>query len=159
MRITTALLVLAGLSCQRSEVPIDIDVMNLTPVRVLEPYVETTPSRGTRVSPPPLAATSTVTFSPAGMVTKSEVVSVTLSVDVSGAAGGDLALELVAPDGSMYQRPEQPLGTDPFASQHFDFTFPVAGTWIDSMSLTGTWHAHLMFGSTELLHDTFELVP
>ena len=112
-----------------------------------------------RPAPPPLRATASIAFSPAGMLTRSEVRSVIISVDVSGATGGELALELLAPGGTMYQRPTQPLAADPFATQHFDFTIPVAGTWIDSMDLSGRWDAHLMLGDAELLHDTFELMP
>jgi len=155
MRIILVLLPLAC-ACQRAEV-FDIDVTNLTPVSTEAEAAA--PAQVARLSPPPLTATSSVAFSPTGMLTKGDVLSVTVSVDVSGAAGGDVALEVVAPDGTMYQRLEQPLKADPFATQHFDFTVPVAGTWIDTMSLTGTWDAHLMFGGVELLHDTFELMP
>ncbi|MBL8956808.1 MAG: hypothetical protein JNK82_38900, partial [Myxococcaceae bacterium] len=131
-------------------------ISNLTPVTR---ETTTAPVHVTRRSPPPLAATSSVSFSPEGMRAKGEVVSITFSVDVTGANGGELALEVIAPDGTMYQRPQQPLQADPFATQHFEFTVPVAGTWIDSMSLTGTWSAHLLHGDAELLHDTFDLLP
>ncbi|MBK7862739.1 MAG: hypothetical protein IPJ65_29840 [Archangiaceae bacterium] len=108
---------------------------------------------------PPVRARSTVTREPSTAMTPAEVQQLTIGVDVSGAQGQELSLELSLPDGTMYQRLSQTLGPDPWHPQHVDFVVPVTGTWIDSFDLTGTWDSHVYLGPAELLHDTFELKP
>lgn len=157
-----ALAAAAAVACQQPPAEnLDIDVLNLA--NPASPIEADAPPRVTRTAhePPALHATTTVTFFPAILAGQSlsGVHSVIIGVDVIGATGGELALELLTPDGTLYQRPTLPLAADPFAPQHLEFSIPVSGTWIDSMKLTGTWDAHVFLGSAELLHETFELAP
>lgn len=152
---------LLAFSCQQNPGEFDTDVVNLVrgppePVALAPIQVTTT---NIAPPPPPALAATLVVKNRIAKHSARETLSVSFYVDVIGANGGDLALELVTPDGTVYQRMLQDLGTDPFATQHFEFKLPVAGTWIQSQGLTGTWDAHLFRADAELVHETFELDP
>jgi hypothetical protein len=153
MRVPILLLAAVATSCQRpaENLDVDVDVVKLTPTSTADttPVSVTRPTFEARVLPP-LSARATLTPLP---------ISIELHVVVVGATGGELAIEYVTPDGSMYQRQVQPLVEAPFAEQAFDFSLPVAGTWIEANQLYGDWNAHVLVGAAELLSEPFTLSP
>ena len=152
MRLRLLLLSIAVAACQRPADHIDVDVMNLTPVPV-----ESAPAQFTRTTfeaptAPPLSARGTAT--PGG-----DPLSVAIHVDLEGATSGDLAVELTTPDGTVYERQTRRIADAPFDVQRFDFTLPVAGTWIETQQLYGEWRAHVLVGARELIAEPFTLNP
>ncbi len=109
--------------------------------------------------PPELKITATVTSTPAGATLQSPLDFITLGVDLYGATPGEVAIELIAPGGSMYQRFATELTGEATQIQHVEFVLPVAGTWIDSQAMTGTWYAHVYFQGSERLTQPFDLDP
>lgn len=107
----------------------------------------------------PFSLTAATVISPAGAVQKSLVDSVTIGVDLMGAAPGELAVEFFAPNGMSYQRRTASVQGGTEAAQHFDFELPVAGTWIDSSSITGQWTARIFFQGEEKLSQGFDIEP
>ncbi len=110
--------------------------------------------------PPPLRADAVIKVDPNGSTRVSEVRSVVFDFDVEGVATpSELALELVTPRGSSYERHVQALREAPFDTQHATFDVPVAGTMIDTSRLHGQWTARYFVNGTEVGTQTFELTP
>jgi hypothetical protein len=110
-------------------------------------------------APPALSVQTQATASPAGAVSKGLVDSITLSVDLLGADPGELALEIIAPNGTPYERHATQMQGTAFDAQHFEFVLPVAGTWIDSQSLTGSWSANVFVAGVAQQALTFDIEP
>lgn len=153
------LLVVAVAACQRPAEKIDIDVTNLTPaptdVAPVQVTRETFDPPRVSFDPPPapaLAARATGTM-------LADPRTWSIAVDVDGATGDELAVEFTMPDGTLYERQAQPLQDAPFTTQRFEFTLPIAGTWIESQQLYGEWRAHVLVGARELLAEPFTVAP
>jgi hypothetical protein len=150
MRATILLLAAIAVSCERPASNLDVSAANLTRGPVDGAPVSVTRTTFDAKVLPPLAARATLTPTPT---------SIDLHVVVLGATGGEVAIEYVTPDGSMYQRQVRPLIEAPFVEQPFDFSLPVAGTWIEANQIYGDWSVHVMVGAAELLGQTFTLSP
>ncbi len=108
--------------------------------------------------PPPLAATGAISLDPPATRSPSIVRSVTASFSVIGVtAASDFDVEFTMPSGLPYEKRIAPLIADPFNLQQLQFVLPVAGTFIDSNDLTGTWQVSLRLGGNVLTTQTFEL--
>jgi len=108
--------------------------------------------------PPPLAATGTLMIDPPGAHSPSTVRSVTATFSVVGVtASSDLDVEFSMPDGLPYEKRIATLNADPFNAQQLQFILPVAGTFIDTNDLNGTWQINLRLGGDILSAQTFEL--
>ena len=162
-RLFPALLTLVA--CQQTSPSIDLTVEPLArgTIDVAPPVTTSTIAPAFHLTPPqplpPPEAQVTLIRDPEGAMAVAALQSLTAHVTVTGATDGDIAIEFIAPGGTIYQRQAQPSANTPLTAQTFDFVLPVAGTWIDSNALTGTWEAVLMFGPAQLHDDTFELTP
>jgi hypothetical protein len=164
MRVPLALLTLVASACQQPATQLEIDVSNLArpTADVASPSVtRVNAAEPTRGPPPPaLHATATLVRTPLDPQQPDGALgSITLHVELIGAMGGELGVEFVTPDGTMYQRQVATARLAPFDTQTFDFTLPISGTWISSQALSGRWHGHLLLGANELLSESFDLNP
>ena len=108
--------------------------------------------------PPPLAATGTLSINPPNAHSPSTVRSVTVTYSVIGVtAPSDLDVEFTMPGGLPYEKRTSTLTADPFNPQQLQFVLPVAGTFIDTNDLTGSWQVNLRLGANVLSTQTFEL--
>jgi hypothetical protein len=106
----------------------------------------------------PIKATSTVTRSPAGANTVTDVREIQVSFDVSNATyRTTAAAEFVGPSGQPYQRLEAAIGVAPPADDHLTFELPVAGTIIDTNKLSGVWSVRLLVDGQTIATQSFEL--
>ena len=131
----------------------------LTPVAV--PVVEE--PRVTREAEPerplpPLTALTRVTYSPATARSMSEVLAVTVHVELRGSQGGhEVVANFEAPGGMPYERRAKPIDGTAFDTHELDFVLPVAGTMIPQAGLSGVWVASLYHDGERLAVPTFEL--
>jgi len=108
--------------------------------------------------PPPLAATGTISVDPPDARSPSMVRSVTARFSVIGVtAPSNLDVEFTMPGGTPYEKRTATLDADPFNPQQMQFVLPVAGTFIDTNDLTGSWQVNLRLGANVLSTQTFEL--
>jgi len=117
-------------------------------VEVLPPVVKGTPSLppppAAELPAPPLSATLTFTYDPDPMTPVSDLREITVDVDVLGATSQQLSFEFVTPAAAVFDARAAALSGNPYQRQHLRFELPVAGTLIDSSSLTGTWTARAL---------------
>lgn len=90
---------------------------------------------------------------------RSFVGSVALTLTVVGAKPGLLAVEFVTPQGQVYERREHRLNGRVHDTQEARFELPVAGTWIDSAALHGTWQVNVTLDDVALRTLEFEVAP
>ena len=69
------------------------------------------------------------------------------------------ALKLPQTSDGAYERHVAQLQGSALDTQHFDFVLPVAGTWIDSQSLTGSWSANVFVAGVSQQTLTFDIEP
>ncbi len=130
------------------------------PVLVLEqvpPVVEVPPPE-----PPPLVVSiePTVTFDPPEAETVGTIRATKFELDVQGAEGEhEVALQVLTPSGHTYQLLTQKMTGARNGSVRVGFDLPVAGTFIDSSNLSGTWTARVLLDGEERGALTFELEP
>ncbi|MHB8876855.1 MAG: hypothetical protein ACYC8T_24425 [Myxococcaceae bacterium] len=104
-------------------------------------------------------ATTAVSFEPAGKSRTTEVRAVTVRLTVAAVPEPtEVALEFLAPGGTVYERRAGSLAKVP-GEQTLAFELPVAGTVIDSSSLTGVWQAQFRINGAKILAQNFELTP
>jgi hypothetical protein len=133
----------------------------LTPVEVEVPVVEQ--PRVTREAEPerplpPLTALTRITYSPESARSMSEVLSVTVHVELHGSQGGhEVVANFEAPGGMPYERRAKQIDGTAFDTHQIDFVLPVAGTMIPQAGLSGVWVASLYHDGEKLAVPTFEL--
>jgi hypothetical protein len=115
---------------------------------------------GTGLVIKPVTATGTVTMTPSGLNSVSEVRQITVSFDIENALPpSSAAVEFIDPNGLPYQRDEVAIGTSSPQADHISFDLPVAATSIDAHKLTGTWTVRLLVGGEHVLTQNFGLTP
>lgn len=105
---------------------------------------------------PPLAFSSRVTpIRAEGMAGLRDVL---VQLSLQGAVpNSQLAVEFLSPGGMPYERRERSI--EGGGLQVHDFLLPVAGTFIESAGLTGSWSARFFLDGVELTTADFEVAP
>jgi hypothetical protein len=131
-----------------------VEVQDSAVARVAVPEVPPAPS------PPPLSALATISYSPESARSVSEVLAVTVKVELRGSQGPhELIANFEAPGSLPFERRAKPLDGSAFDTHVVEFVLPVAGTMIAQQPVTGTWAVALYHDGEKLSAPTFELAP
>ena len=80
----------------------------------------------------------------------SQLLEVLVRVDVEGVDPSEVAVEFTTPTGQVFDRQVKQLTQPRTEKQSVEFGLPVAGTFITSNQLVGTWQARVFLAGVEL---------